>query len=81
MEPDRPGVAGLEGRLLGDSRRRAADVERAHRQLRARLADGLGGDDADGLAEFDQPARRQVAAVAPGAHAAPRLRRSAPSGS
>jgi hypothetical protein len=31
---------------------RAADVERAHRELRARLADRLGGDDADRLADL-----------------------------
>ena len=33
-------------------------VERAHRQLRARLADRLRGDDADGLAVRDEPAPR-----------------------
>ena len=61
---DRAGVLRVERRLLGDARRRAADVERAHRQLRARLADRLRGDDADRLAELDQLAGREVAAVA-----------------
>src|SRR4029079_18876441 len=50
----------------------ATDVERAHRELRARLADRLRGDDADREAEFDELARRQVAAVALGAAAAAR---------
>ena len=48
---------------------RAADVERPHRELRARLADDLGGDDADGHAFFDQRAGRQVHAVARAADA------------
>ena len=42
----------------------AAGVERPHRQLRAGLADGLGGDDADRLADADELAGREVAAVA-----------------
>ena len=67
---DRAGVLGVERRLLRDSRRRAADVERAHRQLRARLADRLRGDDADREAELDQAPGREVAAVALGAAAA-----------
>ena len=40
---------------LGD----ATGVEGAHRELRAGLANGLRGDDADGLAELDQLVRRQ----------------------
>ena len=72
LEPDRAGVARFERRLLGDARRRAADVERSHRQLRAGLADGLRRDDADRLAELDHLAGRQVAAVALRAHAAAR---------
>ena len=60
---------GLDLRLLEHLRRRAADVERAHRQLRAGLADGLGGDDADGLAELDHAAGGQIAAVAMDANA------------
>ena len=66
--------ARLERRLLDlAARRRATDVERAHRELRARLADRLGGDDADRLADVDPVAAREVAAVAHGAHAAPGL--------
>jgi hypothetical protein len=42
----------------------AAGVERPHRQLRARLADRLGGDDADRLARRDHLAGGEVAAVA-----------------
>ena len=42
----------------------AAGVERPHRQLRARLADRLGGDDAHRLADADEHAGGQVAAVA-----------------
>src|SRR3989449_5685040 len=41
----------LPHRLLGDAGRRAADVEGAERQLRARLADRLRGQDADRLAQ------------------------------
>ena len=47
--------------------RHAAHVEGAHGQLGARLADGLRGDDADGLAGFDGGAGRHVGAVAVGA--------------
>src|SRR6266851_7502308 len=50
-------------RLLVDLRR-AADVERTHRQLRAGLADRLRGDDADRLAVIDRRAAGQIAAVA-----------------
>ena len=42
----------------------ATDVERTHRELRARLADRLRGDDADRLADVDHVPARQVAAVA-----------------
>ena len=64
-----------------DARRRAADVERPHRQLRARLADRLRRDDADRLAELDHLAGREVAAVALRAARRGATRRSAPSGS
>ena len=57
-------VLGLDLRNLEHAGRRAADVERPHRELRAGFADGLRGDDADGLAELDQAAGREVAAVA-----------------
>ena len=42
----------------------AAGVERPHRQLRAGLADRLGGDDADRLTRADHLAGGEVAAVA-----------------
>ena len=50
--------------------RDAAGVERAHRELRARLADRLGGDDADGQAFLDDLVGAHVDAVAAGADAA-----------
>jgi hypothetical protein len=50
----------------------AADVEGAHRELRAGLADRLRRDDADGLADVDHVPAREVAAVAQRADAAPR---------
>ena len=51
-------------------RSRATDVERTHRQLRAGLADGLRGDDADRFAELHELAGRQIASVAMRADAA-----------
>ena len=48
-------------------------MERPHRQLRAGLADRLGGDDADRLADVDHVPAGQVAAVAEHADAAPGL--------
>ena len=51
---------GVHGGGRGD----AAGVEGAHGQLRARLADRLGGDDADRLADVHQVTARQVASVA-----------------
>src|SRR5580693_9358615 len=59
----------LDERLLGDLRR-AADVERAHGELSARLADRLGGDDAHRLAHIDRGAAGKVAPVALAAGAA-----------
>ena len=47
----------------------AADVERAHGELRAGLADRLRGDHADRLADVDQRPAAEVAPVALGAHA------------
>src|SRR4051812_16555038 len=61
---DDAGVLRVERRLLVDARRRAADVERAHRELRARLADRLRRDDANRQAELHQLAGREVASVA-----------------
>ncbi len=43
---------------------RATDVERTHRQLRARFTDGLSGDDANRFALVDRRAAAEVAAVA-----------------
>src|SRR5439155_6116857 len=53
----------------------ATGVERAHGELGARLADGLRGDDADGLAGFDELARRHRPAVAGAADAVLRVAR------
>ena len=91
------GDLGQDGHLLGlarleqllDTRKTlrdvvagdAAGVEGTHGQLRARLADGLRGDDADGLAGVDRLAGGQVDAVALGADAAAWPRRSARCGS
>src|SRR5215472_5213399 len=72
-ELDNSVVAGFESGALGNSRGGSADVERAHGELRAGLADGLRGDDPDGLAELDHAAGGEVAAIAQRAHAAPRL--------
>ena len=48
----------------------AAGVERTHRQLRAGLADRLGGDDADRVADLRERTGRHRPAVAGLAHAA-----------
>ena len=58
----------LDERLLGDLRR-AADVERAHGELGARLADRLRGDDAHRLAHVDRRAAGEIAPVAGAADA------------
>ena len=58
-------------RLLGAPGGRAADMERAHGELRAGLADGLGCHDPHRLTQLDQATRGQVAAVALHADAAP----------
>ena len=72
-EAHRAGVLGFEARLLGNSRCRTTDVEGTHGELRSRLADGLRRDDARRLAQFDQAAGGQVAAVAHHADAALRF--------
>ena len=51
----------------------AAGVERPHGQLRARLADRLGGDDAHRVADLRRGARGHGPAVAGLAHAGRRL--------
>ena len=70
---DDTGDLRLARRLLGDTRRRSTDVEGAQRELRARLADRLRGNDADGLTEVHDVHRGQVAAVAHAAETALRL--------
>ena len=55
------------------TRRGSTDVEGPHRELGARLADALGRDDADGLADVHLVAAGEVTPVALGAHAALRL--------
>ena len=59
--------------MFGDSRRRAADVEGTHGELRAGFADGLSGDDADRFAAFHQTAGCEVASVTKDANAALRF--------
>ena len=67
------GVLRLVLRGLDHPARGAADVEGPHRELRARLADRLGRDDADGLAELGQPPGPEIAPVAHDADAPLRL--------
>ena len=85
LDADHAGVAGKHGGALGGAgleeldhagqavgdvlTRDTAGVEGPHGQLGARLADRLGGDDADGLAELDWRAGGQGAPVAGAAHA------------
>src|SRR4029453_17031167 len=52
----------FEVRLLIELRR-AADVEGPHRQLRSRLTDRLGGDDADSLTDVHRSTASKVTAV------------------
>ena len=54
---------------------RATDVERAHRQLRARLANGLRRDDAHRLADVNHMTAGEIAPVAHRAHAMTRIAR------
>ncbi len=69
---DLAGEVAFDERIVGNLRR-AADVEGAHGELRTRLADGLGGDHAHGLADIDRRAAREVAAIALAADAALQL--------
>src|SRR5581483_8264029 len=55
------------------TRSRTADVERAHGELRAWLADRLRGDHADRFANVDEMPTRQITAVAQRAHAELRI--------
>ena len=70
---DRAVALALDVVLLDAAGGDAADVERPHRELRARLADRLGGDDADRHALLDELAGGQVHAVAAAADAQRRL--------
>ena len=69
VEADAARRLGLDTGRHRRARRRATDVEGAHGQLRAGLADRLRGDDTHGLADVDQAAATQIAAVALGADA------------
>src|SRR3546814_7860555 len=61
---------GFDRVLLRATLGSAADVEGPHRELGAWLADRLGGDHADRLADVDDRAARQVAPIAFAADAA-----------
>jgi hypothetical protein len=63
-----PSCIGLDEGLV-QHLRGAADVEGAHGELGARLADRLGRDDAHRLAHVDGRAARQIAAIALAANA------------
>ena len=63
-EAHRAAALGFQARLLGDARRRAADVEGAHGELRAGLADGLRGDDAGGFAQLHHASGSEITPVA-----------------
>ncbi len=65
-ELERPLGTGFQRGLLGLPRRGTTDMEGPHGQLGARLADRLGGNDADRFAEVDQVTAGQVAPVAGG---------------
>ena len=60
--------AGDNFRLLKDGGRRTPNVEGPHGQLRARLTNRLGSNDADGLTVLGSKASGQVATVAVGTH-------------
>src|SRR5512143_1529203 len=57
------GILRFEHGLFTYLARRTADVEGPHRQLRSRLADRLGGNDADRLADIHELAAAEVSAV------------------
>ena len=68
-ELDDTALLGLDVAVFDVALADATDVERTHRELRARFADTLGGDDADRHAFFDHRTGRQVHAVAAAADA------------
>src|SRR5208337_3398327 len=61
---DSAGILGFKYGLLNNLACRTADVERSHRELRARLADGLGGYDTDSLADIYEFAAAEVSTIA-----------------
>jgi hypothetical protein len=65
-----PFDAGLDIGLLDTPAGGAADVEGPHGQLGARLADGLGGQNTDGLPHLHTGAVGQIPSVALGTDAA-----------
>ena len=63
VELNRAVVLRLDDRLLEGLTGRSTDVEGPHRQLRARFANRLRGDNADRFAKLNELARRQVASI------------------
>jgi hypothetical protein len=68
-EAERSGVFGEDKGLLEGTHRSTTGVEGTHRELRSGLADGLSGDDADGLTDTAHLLGAEVEAVALGAAA------------
>src|SRR5277367_2826260 len=66
-------VANFQRGLLGAPAGGAADVEGTHRELRARLANRLRGNDSDRLAQVDEVPAAEIASVAFHAHTLARL--------
>ena len=64
VETDGSLVLGFDDRLFEGLARSTTHVEGSHRELSSWFANRLGGDDANGLAEFDHAACGQAAAVA-----------------
>ena len=52
-EPDPPSMLGLEHRLFHHLTGRTADMESPHGELRSRLSDRLGSNDADRFSDLD----------------------------
>ena len=61
--PDHARIRQVHPILLADPGRCAADVKGLHGQLRARLPDGLSGDDAHRFADLDGTVRGEIASV------------------
>src|ERR1019366_2498474 len=73
MQAQHPLGADLERGARGAPAGGAADMEGAHRELRAGFADGLGGDNSDRFAEVDQMPAAKIASVTLHGHALARL--------